>query len=78
MSDRIELTSGLTGGNHNDARHEYVVPASEAKAGKCVRYIEVSANRMFGCPDENSIGWAVPKQDLYYEVGLSEVWLMPA
>ncbi|ORX40242.1 alpha-mannosidase [Kockovaella imperatae] len=39
---------GITGGFDYNRRVEWIVPAAEVAQGKCVRYIEVTANGMFG------------------------------
>lgn len=48
----VELESltgvGITGAFDYNRRVEYIIPQKEVRAGKCVRYIEVSANGVFG------------------------------
>lgn len=36
-------------------RVEYIIPHKEVEAGKCVRYIEVSANGMFGAGPQDDV-----------------------
>ena len=43
---------GITGGFDYNRRVEYIIPPSEVSAGRFVRYIEVSANAMFGMQPE--------------------------
>jgi len=63
----INSTSGFTGGHNPDRRTEWIVPASEVKKGRCVRYIEMSCNDMVEIngtdqsidpPDVSFIAWA--------------------
>ena len=47
-SQQLIDASGITGGFDYNRRVEYIVPPAEVKKGKCLRYIEVSANGVFG------------------------------
>ena len=42
------LGPGITGGSDYNRRVEYIIPREEVSKGKCLRYIEVTANGMFG------------------------------
>lgn len=73
MITKYELREGLTGGQNFDKRHEYIVPATEVKAGRCVRYLEVSANGLFGNPDLRGPKYGVPDDTRYYEVCVAQL-----
>jgi len=40
---------GITGGEDENRRIEYIIPVEEVRAGRCVRFIEVTANHLNGC-----------------------------
>jgi len=44
-----------TGGNDYNRRVEYIIPQKEVATGKCIRYIEVSANGMFGAGPQDDV-----------------------
>ena len=50
---RSRLTG--SGGFDYNRRVEYIIPHKEVEAGKCVRYIEVSANGMFGAGPQDDV-----------------------
>lgn len=43
------------GGFDYNRRVEYIIPHKEVVSGKCVRYIEVSANGMFGAGPQDDV-----------------------
>lgn len=67
------LTAGITGGFDYNRRVEYIIPRSEVEAGRCVRYVEVSSNGVFGTggdpPEVRDTSVVAPltlKDDKYY------------
>jgi alpha-mannosidase len=45
----------IKGGFDYNRRVEYIIPHKEVVSGKCVRYIEVSANGMFGAGPQDDV-----------------------
>lgn len=45
----------MSGGFDYNRRVEYIISHKEAAAGRCVRYIEVSANGMFGAGPQDNV-----------------------
>jgi hypothetical protein len=58
LSDALKVAD-RTGGFDYNRRVEYIISHKEVTAGKCVRYIEVSANGMFGAgpQDDVRVSW---------------------
>jgi hypothetical protein len=48
------------GGFDYNRRVEYIIPHKEVSSGKCVRYIEVSANGMFGAGPQDDVRVSLP------------------
>lgn len=58
---------GITGGFDYNRRVDYIIPKHEVKAGACVRYIEVSANGVFGVEQDP------PQDDKFYQLVTVEI-----
>ena len=48
FDDSGDSLQGITGGTDYNRRVEWIIPSEEVAKGKCVKYIEVTANGMFG------------------------------
>lgn len=65
---------GITGGFDYNRRVEYIVPEKEVKRGKVVRYIEVSANGVFGVGNTDKDQRDI--DDKYYKLATAELKLV--
>lgn len=64
----MQLKPGLTGGNGEDRRVEFIIPPAARKAGVAHYYIEASCNGMFG---QNNM--SPPDQDRYYSLNSADL-----
>ena len=59
---------GITGGTDYNRRVEWIIPAQDVKKGKLVRYVEVSANGMFGMQPESQAN-----PNVYYKLEMTSI-----